>query len=127
MNIKPLHIAIAATTLLVLAVPITAYAVSPDGPTQASPTVRTVDQDTMTNVCGEPAGGCYNPHVDPNSIYISDQVTRPDVLAYIIAHETVHFEQHASHRPADECEADRIAMQRTPQYTGAGVYAATCN
>lgn len=126
MNIKPLHIATVATAALVLAVPLTAYAVTPDAPTQDAPTVVTLPRAELTEVCDGPATACYAPRTDPNAIYVSENVTRPDVLAYVIAHETVHFEQHRDHKPFNECEADRIAMERTPQYTGNGAYADQC-
>lgn len=125
MNIKPLHIATVATAALVLAVPLTAYAVTPDAPTQDTPTVVTLPRAELTEVCDGPATACYAPHTDPNAIYVSENVTRPDVLAYVIAHETVHFEQHLNHKPFNECEADRIAMERTG-YTGTPVYADQC-
>lgn len=121
------RIAIAATTLLALAVPLTAYATTPDTPTQDAPTVVTLPRDSLAEVCGGLVTACYAPNHDPNAIYVSANIARPDVLAYVIAHETVHFEQHRDGRPFDECEADRIAMERTPEYTGDGAYAATCN
>lgn len=127
MRIKPLHIATVATAALVLAVPLTAYAVTPDAPTQAEPTTITLSRDDLTEVCGDLVTACYAPNHDPNAIYVSSNVARPDVLAYVIAHETVHFEQHRDGRPFDECEADRIAMERTPEYTGTGHYQDKCD
>lgn len=125
MKIKPLHIASVATAALVLAVPLTAYAVTPDAPTQDAPTVVTLPADELAEICGDPVTACYAPRTDPNAIYVSENVTRPDVLAYVIAHETVHFQQHRDNRPFDECEADRLAVERTG-YTGTPIYADQC-
>jgi len=90
-------------------------------PTQDTPTVVFVTSADMP--CGPDAWGCYS-RTTPDVIYIADNNHRyanadaadidpHSATAYVIAHETAHFNAFKNGEPSDECAADAYAYAVT--------------
>lgn len=121
------RIGISAVLALVAGFGTTALVIHADTrPSVDVPAVVVLDKADLTEACDGWVTACYAPLHDPNVVYVSDQVNPGPGFNYIVAHETVHFEQNRDGRPFDECEADAIAMQRTG-YTGMQAYADQCD